>query len=300
MAAKKNEDIGYTTDLHIRLKVDERDILQKRADEMGTTLSQAARRIIFKRIDSGQGGPADVSEKEIQFRTQQCIQAVKNSFKKINTDIGKVVGGYERSLTLTNRSGDPAVSTEQTIRTVASLVANQIKLQDGLNDIIRTFGGAEVHVAAKPPTGTAVGDYMAGKSHEPQKSEKGGAPQKAIALPEHVEKKGNNIEVIPPEFRTMVNITFNGTLVADVETYKDGQYEKIRLQVKVENYFNRKTYVRLFDATDFINRYRNVMPHLKEGKQVLINGDFDMSADEYNGVESKAEGTVVISTLTLL
>lgn len=299
MASKKNIDPGYTTDLHIRMKPDERDLLQKKADEFGTTLSQAARRIIFKRIEDGGGGAANIGEKEIQFRTLQNLQSVKTLFKKVSTDVAKFIVVYERSLSLTNSDGQPAVNTEQTIRTASSIVAGQIKLQDGLNEIIRHFGGAEVHVAAKPQKGTAVGDAMsddAGTGTTPAKDKTPGAG----ALPPSRKKTEKQNNPIPINFRTMLNVTFNGTIISDVEMFNEGNYEKIRIRVEVEEYRNRQTTKRVFDAVDFASRYRNVVPHLTNGRAVLINGELTLSTYSYNGKASDADATIDVNTLKLL
>lgn len=298
MASTKNKNAGYTTEVHIRLMADEKDQLQKKADELGTTLSQAARRIIFKRIEETRSGPGVMSDKEINFRNMQNIQAIRDTFKKVSSDVGKYVSSYERSLAATNQAGDPAVSTEQTLRIAASIAQNQLKLQDGMNEIIRHFGGSEVHVAAKPQRGTAVGDYLAGEQHS------SAAPAKKTEVaPITVQKTepretSNKVQPIPQEFKTMLTLTFNGVLVADVETFKEGDYEKIRLQVEVDMYNKGKSTKRIFDAVDFAARYRNVIPHLKAGKEVKINGQFDLDVASYNGVQSTAEGTIDIKTLS--
>ena len=294
MAGKNNTEQGYSTDLHIRLKTDERDILQKRANELGLTLSQAARRIIFRRLDGSEMTPGDVSPKEAHMRTLQGVQSLKTHFKKISTDVGKLVAGYERSLLITNRNGEPAVNSTQTLRTVESVVLNQIKLQDGLNEVIRILGGSEIHVAAKPPVGTAVGAAIAGVS----KSGPATKTAPAIREPEQ-ENDTNDNNNIPINFKHMFNVTFDGVLLADVETYNDGHYDKIRLQLKVELYRNGTVQTNKIDAVDFASRYKNVMKYLKKDKMVFIAGELDFSAGTYNGNLSDAVATVEIKTLTL-
>ncbi len=294
MASRKNTESVYTTDLHIRLKTDERDALQKKADEFGTTLSQAARRIIFKRVDEMRGNPGDLGEKDIQFRNMQNIQTVAKIFKKVSTDVGRFLVSYERSLALTNQAGRPAVSTEQTIRVAASIAHNQIKLQDGLNEIIRQFGGSEVHVATKPPKGTPIGDFFAGEKSPAVQAQM----KKAVPTIEDRPAVTKDINKIPLEFRTMFNLTFDGILVADVETFLVGNYEKIRLQVEVEVYHKGRSRKRVLDAVDFAARYKNVIPHLKKGKEVKISGELDLDVASYNNVQSQSEGTIDIKTLS--
>ena len=304
MAQKNDKDSRFTVDLHIRLKVDEREQLQKEADRHGTTLSQAARRIIFKKLEDGRSSNDAVGEKEIQFRIMQNIQAVKNSFKKASSDINRFVEGYERSLTLTNQAGDPAVNTGQTIRLVASLVTNQLKLQDGINDIVKHFNGNEVHIAAKPSSGTAVGNYL-DKERKEEERQQPQQPAPQIELPDEqrVEKAPDakeTSEQIPIKFRFMYNSSFNGTLAADVETFTEGQYEKIRLQISTSVFYGGRTYEYLIDAVDFLARYRKVIPFLKAGKTVIVSGEQCFGSFEYNGKKSEAVATIDMKTLTLV
>lgn len=294
MAKNTKAEPGYTTELHIRLKSEERDILQNKANEFGLTLSQTARRIIFKKLDGSDIVIQEVSSKEAQLRTLQGVQAVKTTFKKISIDVGRLIAGYERSLEMKNHNGEPAVNTEQTIRTVGSIVINQIKLQNGINEIIRHFGGSEIHLASKPPVNTVVGKYV--DSH-PEESEKRNDSAKKPAAAPLLENNENNI--IPQEFRHMFVATFDATLLADVETYMDGNYEKIRLQVRVDLYRNGRAQTKKLDAVDFASRYKKVMPFLKKDRLVMIIGDFDFTAGVYNGESSDAVGTVEIKTLTL-
>lgn len=290
MAAKNMPDPGYTTDLHIRMKSDERDLLQKKANEFGVTLSQAARRILFRRMN----GESDenVSEKEAHFRTLQAMQNTKAVFKKISIDIGRYVTSYEKSVSSVNKNGEPVVNTEMTLRTSASIVTRLMEAQEAINIVIRTLGGTEIHVAAKPPVGTSIGRHLAGETSETKTGKR---------TPER--KPGAELSLsteIPIEFRSdMFTVSLDGVLVADCETFMDGQYEKIRLQVKVTLYRNRRAETYTIDAVDFASRYKNVIPHLTSGKLVILSGEFDFSVGAYNGVSSASNATVEIKTLTL-
>ena len=299
MAPKNDKDSRFTVDLHIRLKVDEREKLQKEADLHGTTLSQAARRIIFKRIEDGRSSNDGIGEKEIQLRIMQNIQSIKNTFKKSSADITRFIEGYERSLKLINQAGDPAVNTSQTIRVVASIVTNQLKLQDGINEIVKHFNGNEVHIAAKPPTGTAVGNYL-DKSKKEEEQQPSQFPLPDVQRIEDITNTTDDNNTIPEKFRYMYSSTFNGTLAADVEKFTDGKYEKIRLQVMTKIYFRGKTTDYLIDAVDFAPRYSNLIQFLKTGKTVIVNGEQIFGSYQYNGKQSDAVATIDINTLTLL
>lgn len=290
MATKKNTDVRYTTDIHIRLKIEERDSLQQKADEYGMSLSQTARSIIVRKLDGSEDSVSGISEKEASYRTLQAMQSVKRDFKKISVDVGRYVTSYEKSLTMVNSRGEPAINTEMTIRTAASVVKRILELQDGINSVIRVLGGAEIHVAAKPATGTAIGDNLAGGETSPAH------PTQKKQTPETKALQSSNS--IPLIFSSdMFTVTFDGVLLADCETYNDGKWERIRIRLKVDLYRNGRSQTYEVDAIDFANRYKNVIPHLKKDAVVIISGEFDFSVGNYNGVASKANATVEIKSL---
>lgn len=301
MATQHDIEPGYTTELHIRLKVEERQQLQARADELGMSISQAARRILF----GGDKAPAKVTEKMAHYRTMQSMQGVRDSFKKISTDLNRVVNAYEQSLSQLNTSGEPAVNTTQTLRVMSSIVTYQVRLQEGLNEIIRQYGGSEIHIAAKPNSSTKVGAYLAGNPVEdtaPAKPKKEDSPppgREVAMLPDRADRS-NEKEFIPFNFLHMFVVTFHGTLVEAVETYKDRDYEKILLKVRTDFYRNRQESTLVFDAVDFINRYRSVLPLLTAGRKVMISGELYFSTDSYNGKASESAGTVEIKSFNFL
>ena len=283
MAKKDSADRRFSQDVHIRITEAEADRLQKKADELGVTLSKAARILMFKRIEQ----PAVFSEKERQAQVVQNLSALKSSFKKANTDISKLVAGYEKSLTLKNRSGDPAVSTGQTIRTVESVIFNQMKLQDGLNEVIRQFGGNEVHVAAKPPLGSVVGDYIAGSREEVRPSE-----TKPAKKEREKEPYIDNV--------SMANITIDGTIVAAPETYQNGKYEMIRIVVQVEERDGSEKKFYRVDCVGYKNSFTRIMEYLKPDKKVLVAGDHRYTLGTYNGNRSESQATILVSNIKLL
>lgn len=279
MAKKDSADRRFTQDVHIRLTEAEANRLQKKADETGVTLSKAARILMFKRIEQ----PTVFSEKERQAQIAQSLSGLKSSFKKMNTDISKLVSGYEKSLSLKNRSGEPAVSTGQTIRTLESIIFNQMKLQDGLNEVIRKLGGNEIHIAAKPPLGTVVGDFIAGGREEaapPAKKEK---------------EKEPYIDNI-----SMANITIDGTIVAAPETYQSGKYEMVRIIVQVEERDGSEKKFYRVDCIAYKNSLARVMEYLKPDKKVLVAGDHRYTLGTYNGRRSESNATISVSNMKLI
>lgn len=301
MATQHDIEPGYTTELHIRLKVEERRQLQARADELGMSISQAARRILF----GGDKAPAKVTEKMAHYRTMQSMQGVRDSFKKISTDLNRVVNAYEQSLSQLNTSGEPAVNTTQTLRVMSSIVTYQVRLQEGLNEIIRQYGGSEIHIAAKPNSNTKVGAFLAGNPVEEEPAATRGAeektaPKKEVAMLPDREREATGRDQIPFRFLYMFISNFHGEITEKVETFMDGTYEKILLKVKVNFYRNRQNSSVIIDAVDYSSRYRSIMQNLTPGQKVMINGDFYFSTESYNGKVSDAAGTVEIKSFNIL
>lgn len=274
MAKKDSADRRFTQDVHIRLTQAEADRLQKKADELGTTLSKAGRMLMFKRLE-----PVPSAGRNCRQELHQAVDGFKATFKKVNTDIAKILAAYERSLTIRNRSGEPAVSTGQTLRIMESVAYNQVRLQDGLNEIIRSLGGSEVHVAAAPRTA--------------QEEAGGSTPQEGAG-----ERDGN---WIPNEFTHMANITAIATIVSEPETYMNGTYEMIRIVVQVEEpgKGGARNYYRI-DCTDFKSRYAKILEHLVPGKKVAVSGDHRYTVESYNGRKSDSAATIKVSNVVFL
>lgn len=292
MAKRATLEDNFSADLHVRMKVTERNALQQRAQTYGMTLSQAARKIIIQQL-SGEGG-GGLTPTEAHLQTLQAIQTTKVTFKKIAVDIGRYVASYENAINATNKNGDLVISTELTLRTSASIVKKLIDIQGALNQVIKTMGVTEVHVAAKPSVDSVIGKYLSGETNDTADGQ--GEPN-ANALPKSLVDNNQ----IPIEFSSdMFTASLDGVLIADCETYTEGNYEKIRLLVQVNLYRNRRTQTYTLDAIDFASRYKNVIPHLKKDKKVVLSGEFDFTTGTYNGVSSESNATIEIKTLTLL
>ena len=299
MARKKG--VEFTTDLHVRLRMEEREILQQKATELGLTVSQVARLILVKQM-KGEEQIEPVSEKQAVFFISQRMQSVKETFKKVNSDIRKFVDAYERSLLTTDRAGNPSVNDANTIRYASTIIKNQIVLQDGINEIIKYTNGAEVHVAALPRVDTAVGKYIQENRGEALDYTRSYSETTSIIAPplsgERTEKDNNKY---PKEFRTMFTVQAKGTILENAEIYNaDSKYPRIRMKVEVEIYRNRSTNKYIVDATDFKSRYESVLDKLVGGQGVLINGDFDFATYRYNGVDSDASATIEIKSFSFV
>lgn len=294
MAKNTNTEQSYSTDLHIRLKADERDELQKRADESGLTLSQAARSIIFQGIKENENLPPELTPKLIEFRKLQALQSFKTLFKKLNLDISKIGAAFEKTLSAQERTGKGASQAKMILVIASETVAKLLKIQEGLNEVIRIEGGTPIHIAAKPGVSTAIGSYMSGvagqaASTSPSTTATAGSPAPAEPI----------VKGIPYEFRHMATLNFDGVLLQDVEIFNDGKYDKIRLQLKVEMYRGGQMKSHKIDAIDFASRYKNAMSYLKKDTVIVISGDFDFSVGDYNGVHSDADATVEIKTWSI-
>lgn len=297
----RKKGVEYTTDLHVRLRLEERESLQEKANDLGLTVSQVARLILVKQM-KGEEQVDPVSEKQAVFFISQRMQSVKELFKKINSETRRFVEAYERSLVMTDRNGNPSVNDANTIRYASTLIKNQLILQNGLNEIIRYTNGAEVHVAALPRVDTAVGKYI--QDNKYAFLEETATPvqkDSVIILGDSRGSQESEVDTIPKEFRNMFTVQGNATIIEKAEIYNaDSKYPRIRLKVEIEVYRNRSSSKYIVDATDFKSRYENVLDKMVPGREVLINGDLDFATYRYNGVDSDASATIEIKSFAML
>ena len=200
-----------------------------------------------------------------------------------------IVSGYEKSLSLKDGEGNPAVNTKYTINIMESVVFYLMGIQEKLNDVIRAIGGSEIHVAAKPQTGTAVGDHIAGIRKETWEE-----PVRKTASAATTEDN------IPERYKTMANITILGTIAVEPEQYKNGKYDMIRIVLTVKEYEGKEEKTYNVDCTDFASRYTNILQHLTVSKKILVAGDLRFGTKAYNGRMSDSNATIVISNVTFV
>ena len=285
MASKKTADKRMTQDLHVRLTDAEAAYLQKKADALGVTLSKVARVLIFKRNERA----GEAAAKDGAVEASSLLVDLKASFKKLNKDVSMIVSGYEKSLSLKDGEGNPSVNTKYTINIMESVVFYLMGIQEKLNEVIRTIGGSEIHVAAKPQTGTAVGDHIAsgnGRREEPDVKR----TDTVITIEDN----------IPDRYKTMANITILGTLAAEPEQYKNGKYDMLRLVLTVKEYEGKEERTYNVDCTDFASRYANLLPHLTVNRKLLVAGDLRFGVKSYNDRKSDSAATVVISNVSFV
>lgn len=144
-ARERPSDARFTVDLHIRLTEDERRVVQAKADELGCNLSQAARTILFKKV----GSVDRCSDKEDERRRLLALRGTRAEFKKIATSYCAFIDSYRRSVELTDRNGNPVVSTELTQRLLVSLEGLTLRLQTSLNEMMRSEGQNEEHTITR-------------------------------------------------------------------------------------------------------------------------------------------------------
>lgn len=235
---QKTNDIRYPYRMTIRLSVDEMQWLQDRTKTEGGTMSQVARRILFKNRDREE----NMTEAQAAAVRLQNLRALRESFKKIAASYDSFVAAYSNALHIVDREGNPAVNTQQTERTAESLLAMTARLQDGVNAMMREGGVKEVHKVVVPKKEQRKGD--------------GGS--------------AGITQITQLRFYTMERIICLGYLREDAVEYTSRSKEqKIRFRIMVERARGRQGEYNVFAAKSAIAE------KLRAGVQVFVEGDFD-------------------------
>lgn len=215
---EKPSDARFTVDLHIRLTEEERRVVQAKADELGCNLSQAARTILFKKAGSAER----CSDTEAGQRRLLALRGTRAEFKKIAASYCAFIDSYRRSVELTDRNGNPVVSTELTQRLLSSLEGLTLKLQASLNEALRSEGQNEEHsISRMRPVA---------------------APQPAAGISSPEEGKDADIVVqtdskeLDIKYCNMERIMIIGKLADNASKYKTPKgEEKVRFKVNCES-----------------------------------------------------------------
>lgn len=241
---EKTSDVKYTYDIHLRITDEERQTVQKKADELGCNLSQAARMILFKKMSSSLSNLSEKDEKRSQIL---AMQSTRTEFKKISTSYMAFVDAYVKSVDLKNRMGDPAVSTASTIRLVGSLEDYTLELQKSLNLVLHEMGLKEEHPLARS--------------------------RELKSLDEA------NDELTLINYTYMERMEIIGKLTEDASVYKSKSgLERLRLKVVCESVGRggvkvTRDWVIFYGKTDAVNL-------LKKDKTVYVAGDFSVGDND--------------------
>lgn len=280
MAKKQTADKRLSQDVHIRITDAEMAFLQKQADSFGVPVSRFIRMLVFK--GSGKAGENTVNGEGAEASSQ--LVELKAMFKKMNKNVSQFTVAYERALALKNKDGNPAVSTDYTVRIVNNIIYLLRETQTKLNDVIGKIGGSEVHVVANPPAGTVLGNYAANAGT--------GAATVPVGIPDENLDRGK----LQEKYRTMSQSTYTGIIEKAPEQFDAGQYKKMRLVIRVDgDETSKESYC--VDYVDFINRYSKMLPYLTVGVKVFAHGRFSLKTGTYNGVKSDSKATLYLHDL---
>lgn len=134
------DEARYTARLTLRLTPEEYDVLRRKADAIGCTLSQAVRHSFM-----GKGSEKSSSAPSVSA----SMRSVREDFKRIAGQYSATVEAYRRSVEILNRNGRPAVSTSLTLQAVRELQDMTLDLQRSVNSALALAGIKEVHAATR-------------------------------------------------------------------------------------------------------------------------------------------------------
>jgi len=112
---------------------------------MGCTVGQALRGLLIQKTDEK---IPEMTEYEVRRRNLTALKGLRDEFKGLVEYYHSVVDTYIEVSKKTNRFGDPAISTYQTVRTLNSLTEITVRLQDSVNELLKEFREQEIHVVA--------------------------------------------------------------------------------------------------------------------------------------------------------
>lgn len=235
----------YETDLHLRLKPDERAYLQKRAEDFSCSLSQAARILMFDRDRE----TAD-DNRTLQKKEALALKGARNEFKRI-------CGHYEAIVSTVVEN--PAVTSAAVIRALRSLENMTVSLQKTLNSVLDIMHEKQVHLVSK--TYEKIGENT--EINTPKNT------------PEKVIFDAEKLRDFRIKYCYMEKISIIGFLAADAQEYEKNASKKMRFPVLVER---RKKGDKSRVIYNVFSKKSDILEYLKKGKQVYVDGTF--SEDE--------------------
>lgn len=249
---------NYTTDtsledlreykISIRLNAEEKEFLQQKAEDLGCSLSQALRIILFSKKRGSEAENLTTSD----FKKNQLValNSIKTSFRKIADGYTTFVSDYHKALSTKRRDGEPSVSTEGTLFAITTLHQSTLALQGDLNKLLKKSNINELHKVTPLPSDLSVG----GKDDE---------------------NSDDNNNLI---YYYMQKITIAGVLRADAEQYTNEKNEDcMRFCVLCESFSGNK---RTTTQYQVYNKMSKVFQYLKKDKQVMVVGELSTRATQ--------------------
>ena len=229
-------DPKYEVSLHLRLKPAEHQFLLEKAEKFGSTLSQAARLLMFK--DDFLVAKKAAGNSDPRHQAVLALRGAREEFRRL-------VDMYE---TISNTVIEGKTETPEAVkRALFSLENITIEMQKTLNSALKKYDQKEVHLVSKTLAGTTNNDTK--------------------NLAENTKKLLN----FKLKYCYMERILIVGFLAADANEYEKSGTKRMRFPVLIERRkkggSSRIIYTVFMEKTD-------VFEHLKKGVQVAVAGRY--------------------------
>lgn len=140
MTKKKTDKLSdrqYSRLKTLRLSEEEYQQIDKFAKENRCTFSQALRLLLFKKKNDYSDNLSEETQKNL---TLKHARALREKADKISSDIAAISERYQRSLSLKNLAGEPAISTELTSGLLSGVMTRQTQMIELLSTVLGQMG----------------------------------------------------------------------------------------------------------------------------------------------------------------
>lgn len=140
MAKKKTDKLSdrqYSRLKTLRLSEEEYQQIDRFAKENRCTFSQALRLLLFKKKNDYSDSLSEETQNNL---TLKHARALREKADKISSDIASISERYQRSLSLKNLAGEPAISTERTAGLIAGVNTRLTQMNELLGTVLSQMG----------------------------------------------------------------------------------------------------------------------------------------------------------------
>lgn len=130
---QSTKDIRKTECVNIRLDAEERQKLERKAEQWGVTVAQAARRLMFR------PEPSKVTEYDVKKTAVSALSTLVSDAPKAVSTLISCNETLEKLLKILDTDGTPLVSDENIKRLALSILAESQKLRAAVNEAGEKF-----------------------------------------------------------------------------------------------------------------------------------------------------------------
>lgn len=131
------KDIRKTEYLNIRVDSTERSILERKAEQWGVALAQAARRLMFR------PEPSATTEYDVKRAANQALSTLASDAPKAVSTLMACNENIEKLTRILGTDGSPLVTDDSIRRLALSILAESQKLRASINDASEKFESVE-------------------------------------------------------------------------------------------------------------------------------------------------------------